>query len=72
MESLTVPVSVLGAAEDPADLLVRGVLAGICIWAAASMAENVRSASTFTTVRFVFMCIPLFSWLNLYRSYHNY
>ena len=31
MESLTVPVSVVGAAEDLAGLLVPGVLAGICI-----------------------------------------
>jgi hypothetical protein len=31
MESLTVPVSVFGAAETSAGLLVPGVLAGICI-----------------------------------------
>lgn len=31
MESLTIPVNALGTAEDPACLLLTGVLAGICI-----------------------------------------
>ena len=61
MESLPVPVSVFGAAEASAGLLVPGVLAGICIRAVRSMVENVRNAMVFTTVRLVFMSITL-SW----------
>jgi hypothetical protein len=60
MESLTDPVSVLGAADAPVVLLVAGVLAGICIWAAPSMGENVRNAIVFMAVRLAFICIPLF------------
>jgi hypothetical protein len=58
MESLTIPVSVLGAPES--DLPLAGELAGICIWAAMSMVENVRNAMVSTTARLVFISIPLF------------
>jgi hypothetical protein len=57
MESLTIPVSVFGAAEASADLFFSGVLAGICIWAAMSGEENVRNAMVFTTARLVFILV---------------
>jgi len=60
MESLTIPVSVFGAAEASADLLVPEVLAGICIWAAMSIVENVRNATVFTTVLSCFHEYSLF------------
>ena len=60
MESLTVPVSVLDSDEASAGLLVPGVLVGICIRAAMSIVENVRTAMVFATVRLVFISIPLF------------
>jgi len=48
IKSLTIPVNVFDAAEDPAGL----PLAGICSRAAAQMAENVNIAMAFTTGRF--------------------
>jgi hypothetical protein len=72
MESLTIPVSVFGAAEASADLLVPEVLAGICIWAAMSIVENVRNATVFTTVCRVFMSTPFLVWLKLYCSCRNH
>jgi len=63
MESLTIPVSVRGAAEDLSGLLAE--LSGICICAAISIAENVRKAIVFTTARFVFIGILLFGLVKL-------
>src|SRR5712691_8224478 len=37
-----------------------------------SIVENVRSAMVFTTARLVFISIPLFWLLKLYRSCHNH
>jgi hypothetical protein len=63
MESLTIPVSVPGPAES--ELPLAEELAGICIRAVASIAENVRNTIVFITVRFVFMSIPLFGLVKL-------
>src|SRR5258708_11214923 len=72
MESLTIPVSVFGAAEASTDLLVPEVLAGICIWAAMSIGDDVRNSTVFATVCRVFMSTPFLVWLKLYCSCRNH
>jgi hypothetical protein len=64
MESLTVPLRTVGAAEESPPLL----LAGVCIWAAVTTVENATNAAAFSSTCFLFMSKPLVCLLKLLNA----